>query len=365
MEIAKGISGNQLSNFQVEVSVKPKSRAEGNEPQPPVQADHYKGSINEHHWVKGSDLSTYKKVYGAIGAATMAFSSHFAMAGGFGAAGAIIGGVLGTVVAGPIGGIVGKVAGSIVGAYAGVKLQAKTGIGRKIAGKVGGGMGEMLGTIARALKIPLRSDHIEETKNYSYESMKTHLGTTQYTSHPHISKEDTEKFIAKLKPGDIVLTNDEACTIFSLLIVAVDGKADFNHAILHTGDGKTIESRTVTHGVAEGDLRDVLPHKHHAIAVRPRYEPAEQAADVVKAGKDMIGTKYDYLFGMGDNSMYCSEVVYKAVRKGAPQVDFKKRPLLTKEVILPGDLLRTKEADVIAEVGKDNTLFTSYLAKFV
>jgi len=329
----------------------------------PVPAEQYKGSINEHHLVKGADLPTYRRVFGALGAANFAFASHFAMAGGFATAGAIIGGAVGALL-GPAGAIIGKVAGGAAGAYAGTKLQGKTLIGRKLAGRLGGLVGDAFGCVAKALRIPLRSDHIEETKNYSYETMKTHLGDTNYTSHPRISEKQADEFISRLKPGDIVLTNDEACTIFSLLIVAADGKADFNHAILYEGDGKTLESRTITHGVAEGNLKEVLQHKHHAVAVRPRYEDGQQEA-TVEAGKGMIGTKYDYLFGMGDNSMYCSEFVYKAVKKGAPQVSFKKRPLITKEVVLPGDLLRTKQADVVAEAGRDNTLFNSFMAKFV
>lgn len=332
----------------------------------PCPADEYKGSIPEHHWVKGADLSTYQKVYGALGAANFAFASHIAMPAGFAYAGAAIGGILGAVIAGPVGAVVGKVAGGLAGAYVGGKLQIKTLVGREVGGRLGGMVGHALGLFARALKLPLRSDHIEETKDYSYDKMKTHLGETEYTSHPRINEKEADEFLKKLKPGDMVLTNDEACTIFSLLIVAADGKADFNHAILYTGDGKTIESRTVTDGVAEGVLKEALARKHHAVAVRPHYEPEEkQANDVVDAGKGMIGTKYDYLFGMGDNSMYCSEVVYKAVKKGAPQIDFRKRALLTKEVVLPGDLLRTKQADVVAEVGRDNTLFNSYLAKFI
>jgi uncharacterized protein YycO len=332
----------------------------------PIQADKYQGSIGEHHLVRGADLSTYKKVFGAIGAANLAFASHIAMPAGFAAAGAAIGGIVGAVLGGPVGGVVGKIAGGLAGAYVGGKIQAKTLIGRQAGGRLGGMAGDVMGVFARALKIPLRSDHIEETKDYSYDRMKTHLGDTKHTSHSPISKAEAEDFMKKLKPGDMVLTNDEACTTFSLLIVAVDGKADFNHALLYAGDGKTIESRTVTHGVAEGDLINVLTHKHHAVAVRPRFDPEEQQSkDTVQAGRDMIGTKYDFLFGMGDDSMYCSEVVYKAVKKGAPQVDFKKRPLITKEVVLPGDLLRTTQADVVAEVGKDNTLFNSYLAKFV
>jgi len=332
----------------------------------PLQADQYKGSIEEHHWVRGADLSTYKKVFGAIGAANMAFASNIIMPLGMGLAGVYAGDALGNVIGGPVGGVVGKIAGGLLGTYAGAKIQGKTLIGRKVGGRIGGMVGDVMGLFARALKIPLRSDHIEETKNYSYDKMKDLLGTTKHTSHPHISPKEADEFISKLKAGDMVLVNDEACTIFSLLIVAVDGKADFNHALLYTGDGKTIESRTVTSGVAEGDLKEVLMHKHHAVAVRPHYEPQEkQSSDVVQAAKDKIGVKYDYLFGMGDNSMYCSEVVYKSVKEGAPQVDFKKRPLITKEVVLPGDLLRTTQADVVAETGKDSTLFNSYLAKFI
>lgn len=340
--------------------------AQGGEISFPIQADQFKGTITPYHWVKGADLDTYKKVFGAAGAANMAFASNILMPAGFGAAGYYAGEALGTMIGGPIGGLVGKIAATLVGAYAGMKLQGKTLIGRKVAGRLGGTVGELMGLFARALKVPLRSDHIEETKNYSYDRMKDLLGTTTHTNHPHIGDKEADEFIAKLKPGDLVLVNDEACTVFSMLIVAVDGKADFNHAILYTGDGKTIESRTKTSGVAEGNLKDVLLHKHHAVAIRPHYDPPEkQAADVVAAGKSMIGIKYDFKFKMGDNAMYCSEVVYKAVKKGAPQINFKTRPLITREVILPGDLLRTTQADVITEVGKDNTLFNSYLAKFV
>ncbi|MEQ8224827.1 MAG: YiiX/YebB-like N1pC/P60 family cysteine hydrolase [Candidatus Eremiobacterota bacterium] len=330
----------------------------------PVQADQYKGSIEEHHYVKGADLSTYKKVFGAAGAATMAFTGNIAVPLGLGAAGFFAGEALGSAIGGPVGAIAGKIAGGLLGTYAGAKIHGKTLIGRQIGGRVGGAVGDVMGLFAKALKIPLRSDLVEETKNYSYGNMKELLGTTTHTNHPHISEKEADDFMAKLKPGDIVLVNDEACTIFSLIIVAADGKADFNHALLYEGDGKTIESRTVTHGVAEGNLKEVLGHKHHAVAIRPRYE-GNQAEQVVDAAKDKIGIKYDYRFRMGDNSMYCSEVVYKSVKEGAPQIDFKKRPLITREVILPGDLLRSSQADVVAEAGKDSTLFNSYLAKFV
>ena len=329
----------------------------------PVQADKFESSPPGHTWVKGADVSTYKKVFGAMGAATGAFASHIALLGSFGAVGSAIGGIAGAMIAGPVGAVAGKVIGGAVGTVAGGYVQAKTMAGRKVGGRLGAIAGKAMALVAKALKIPLRSDHIEDTKNFDYDKMKTRLGDINYTSHPTISEKDAEKFVSQLKPGDMVVTNDEACTIFSLIIVAANGKADYNHAILYQGDGKTIESRTVTDGVAEGDLKEVLSHKHHAVAIRPHYEDG-QGKKVVEAGRGMIGTKYDFRFRMGDNSMYCSEVVYKAVKSGAPQVGFKTRPMITREVVLPGDLLRTSQADVVAEVGRDSTLFNSYMAKF-
>jgi len=331
----------------------------------PMPADEYKGTPAETHWVKGADLSTYKKVFGASGAAVTAFASHIAMPVGFGAAGAAIGGIAGAILGGPIGAIAGKVIGGAAGAYAGHKLQSATNIGRQIGGRIGGFAGEVLGLFAKTIGVPLKEDLIKETKNYSYDKMTTHLGDTHHSSHERISEKDALSFMDKIKPGDIILTNDESGTIFSIIIGAVDGKADFNHALLNAGDGKTIESRTITDGVAEGDMKTVLMSKHHAIAIRPHYDNDKQAQDVVDAARGMIGTKYDFRFRMGDDTMYCSEVVYKAVKQGAPEIQFQKRPLITREVVLPSDLLRTKQADVIAEVGKDNNLFNSYLAKFI
>ncbi|MCE1246701.1 MAG: hypothetical protein LWY06_08660 [Firmicutes bacterium] len=331
----------------------------------PIQADKFKETPSDYQWVSGADLSTYKKVCSATGAASLSIAGHIAMPVGFGAAGAVIGGIAGAFVGGPVGAIAGKVIGGAAGAYAGVKVQAATEIGKKIGARMGHFAGKVLGLFAKTLGIPLRSDHIEETKNYSYDKMITHLDDSHYSNHARISEKDALAFMDKIKPGDIVLTNDESGTLFSIIVGAVDGKADFNHALLNAGNGKTIESRTVTDGVAEGDMKTVLMSKHHAIAIRPHYTSDSEAQDVVDAARGMIGTKYDFRFRMGDDSMYCSEMVFKAVKKGAPEIQFHKRPLITREVILPSDFLRTKKADVVAEAGKDNSIFNAYLARFV
>ncbi|MEW6279872.1 MAG: YiiX/YebB-like N1pC/P60 family cysteine hydrolase [Candidatus Eremiobacterota bacterium] len=323
----------------------------------PVAADQFRPSTPEAPaWVSGADRATYVRTGATLGAATLSFASHFAMP----AAGAWAGV---TLASSALGHPVATVVGGLVGAFAAHKLQSKTLIGRHLGGYLGAGLGATVGVVAHALRIPLRSDHVEESSGFRWSKLPGLLGTTSATSHPHMSEAEADAFMARLKPGDIVLTNDEACTPFSLIVALVDGKADYNHALLYIGDGRTIESRTVTHGVAEGNLKKQLLKKHHAVAIRPHYE-AGQAEQVVEAGRAQIGIAYDYRFRMGDNAMYCSEQVYKALKQGAPQIEFKRWPLITREVVLPGDFLRTSQADVVAEAGVDRTLVNSYLAKF-
>lgn len=321
----------------------------------PVPAREYKGSVEQSHWVRDADLETYTRTCAGVGAASLALASHVLMLG----AGAWAGSTLGSTIGGPIGSLVGGAA----GAYCAFKLQSKTLIGRRLGGRAGAVLGALAAPMVKAAGIPLRSNQVQETRNFSYGEMVKKLGSIDSTSHPHISAAEADAFIAQLQPGDIVLANDEAATIFSVLCAAVDSKADFNHALLYIGNGKTIESRTVTEGVAEGDMKSVLMKKHHAISIRPRYQTG-QAQAVVDAARAMIGVPYDYKFRMGNEAMYCSELVQKAVKAGAPQVTFDRWSVIGREVILPGDFVRTDQADVVAEAGVDRTLFDSYLGKF-
>lgn len=328
----------------------------------PVPADEYHGTPQPHTWVKDADAPTYRRVCAAEGAAIGAFAGGPAVLGA--------GVALGVAAAGALGapgllGLAAGVAGAAVGGYLGVMVHTKLHLGKQLGARVGAALGDLAGRAAAALNLPLRSDHIDETRDFSPSKMISHLNDSSYTHHPRISETEAEGFMAQLKPGDIVLTNDESATLWTVLVGMVDGKADFSHALLYQGDGKTLESRTVTHGVAEGDLKSVLMRKHHAVAVRPRYTSDAQALDVVQKGRDKIGTPYDFRFRFGDDSLYCSEFVYKSVTEAAPQVAFEQRAVIGRVAVLPGDLLHTRQADVVAEVGKDSTAFNGYMSKFV
>lgn len=323
----------------------------------PVQADSFQRRMAPTGAVRGADLSTYRRTLAGAGAAVGAFSSHFVAAG--------LGIWAGSALAGALGfGPVGAVVGAAIGAAAAVKVQFKTWMGREIGARLGALAGDYAGKGAYAAGLPLPGHIVETTRNFSYTGMREVLDDVSHNSHPRISLADAQAFVAALKPGDVVLTNDEASTPFALATLVLTGHGcDFTHGIVHTGGGKTVEAR-MKGGVQEGDLIDVLTRKHHAVALRPHYQPG-QAEAVVAAAKDMVGKPYDFKFKMGNDSFYCSEAVYETLKKGAPQLEFKSRPVLNREVIVPSDLLRTKDADVVAEAGVGRTMFDAYLAKLV
>lgn len=330
-------------------------------PQPrpplPVQADRFQQRDVESHPVRGADLETYRKVLGGSGAAVGAFGSHFAAAGLGLWAGAAVAGALGF---GPIGAVVG----AAIGGAAALKVQFKTWAGRRLGARLGAIAGEFAARAAHAAGVPLPSHLVETTRNYSFSGMKQILGKVEHNSHPRISMAEAQAFVSALQPGDVVLTNDESSTPFAIATLVLTGRGcDFTHGIVHTGGGKTVEAR-MKGGVQRGELIDVLTKKHHAVALRPHYQPG-QAEATVAAAEAMVGKPYDFKFKLGNDAFYCSEAVYETLKAGAPQLEFRSRPVLNRQVIVPSDLLRTKDADVVAEAGVGRSMFDAYLAKLV
>lgn len=302
------------------------------------------------------DLDVYRKVCGASGAAIGAMAGQVLAL----AAGASLGaGFAATLFPGSawLAGVAGGALGVVGSGY----VQAKTMIGRRVGAVVGGTVGQLLSPAFAAAGVTISEERAEITKNFGLGRLVRNGGHFFHSSIPTIRPQAARDFVASLQPGDIVLTKNEGSTIFNLLTYIPSGTYDFNHSLLYLGGGRAIEA-TTGKGVHEFDLADELTHKHHAIAVRVPLEEG-QTSQVIEAARKLKGRPYDYLFKGTTDTLYCSELVAHAYRKGAPQVTFNERSFLAKAFVLPGDLLKT-DGQVVAEAGEHHSFLNGLASKF-
>lgn len=331
-------------------------------PELPRPAD-YQLNDSVRTWSRDYDNETYRRTYANAGAAIGGFLSHFAALGAGAFGGVTLGGTLGAAVGGGLGATIGSVVGGIGGAVAGAKLQGTTLWGRALLSKAGAAVGNVAGRLAGIVGIPMRSDLVETASRFHIPTLNAHGAEMDYTGHACIQKADAQAFIAKLQPGDVILTGDERSTPFMTVTQLVTHRSDFTHAILYQGEGKTIEAK-MENGVREGELESVLLGKQHAVAIRPDYQDG-QAGKVIEAGRELLGKKYDFKFKQGNDSYYCSEAVNAAVKKGAPDLSFRERHFLGRAITIPNDMLYTDKGRVAAEVGMGRSYLDCLMGKYI
>ncbi|MBW7875530.1 MAG: hypothetical protein H3C47_06065 [Candidatus Cloacimonetes bacterium] len=133
----------------------------------------------------------------------------------------------------------------------------------------------------------------------------------QITHRPRLNTEALESL---LKPGDLV---------FQTTVSAQSGPiARATHSPLtHVGivfqeKGKWLVLEAVQPVKITPFAQFKSVGKEGAICIR-RPQAEFDVNKVIEAGKQWLDGPYDYLFGWGDDKMYCSELVYKAFEKGA------------------------------------------------
>jgi uncharacterized protein YycO len=305
-----------------------------------------------------------RKAFGTIGAGALALIGRCTLLPGAGLSLGIAAGSL----LGPVGAVVGGLAGLAAGAYVEMrgKFQGIVPVGRIVGGTIGGAVGETLGAAAEKLRLPIHLPDalVKETKGYSFGKLLSRVGDVAYTSHKLISREEADKIIALLKPGDILLTNHDVYMDFEIPErLLLGAKGGWTHGAVYMGDGKTMESLVRTKGVITRDVRTLIEEDHHVMVLRPKYRDPGDAQKVVEAARKFADAKYDFKFSLeSDDKLYCTELVYKAVKNGAPYVNVEPWSILGKKIVPPDSFFQSKDFDVIYNTGSN--FWLNYLSKF-
>jgi len=326
-------------------------------PSMPMPVEQFQQREDDRRLVRGLDSAQYSKAFRASGAAVGALASYLGVA--------YLGACTGAGLAGALGlGVLAAAGCWAVGGLAGLAVQAKTMAPRGIGARLGVLAGAVTARVARAAGVPVPSNLVETSRDFTYSGMTKVVGTISHSSHTHLSQAEAQACLAALQPGDVVLATNEASTPLLLGLWSLTGQAsDLGHAMLYTGEGKLVEA-VPDGGVREADLVEVLQEKHHAVALRPSYQ-ASQAEAVIGFAQAEVGKPYDYRFSLGKDRLYCSKLVYHALRSGAPQLTPSVSSFLGKEIVAPSDFMTMPGTEVVAEAGVRRSLFDTVVAKLI
>jgi len=128
----------------------------------------------------------------------------------------VIGGVAGAVAgstAGPLGTVIGAIAGLGVGSL----YEYRSKMGRFAGGMAGAAAGIAASKVATLIPGFKPSKALtEETKGFTFRTLFKKLLSPNYTSHKKITSEEAQKVMKDLKPGDLIITNNDEDYKFEL-----------------------------------------------------------------------------------------------------------------------------------------------------
>ena len=322
------------------------------------------------------ESSRNQRVLGNIAAGVGALAGRLGLVLGSAAAGATAGTVLGPVGA-VVGGIVGLGSGAFVEfrdqTFKGLEIKGKRfPIGRMVGGMVGGTLGAAVGKVLDKLpfaKPKLGSEALnQEPKDFTLRKLAKNVGNVCHTSMPTMNEMGkTQEIVEVLRPGDILVTNNDLWMDFEIPLKLTGSKGDWTHTAIYDGEGTSIES-LAKRGVTERPIETLIGENHHVRVLRPNYpEGGEQKA--IDFARAQIGKPYDMKFALDDEKFYCIELTHRALEEGAPNTGLRPHKLLWNklgpDVVTPKSFNQAIDGDQLEMVYDTGSNFTrNYLAKF-
>lgn len=266
-----------------------------------------------------------------------------------------------TAVAGPLGIVVGGLAGLGLGAA----YEYKSKLGRFAGGILGGAIGVGLGKLA-ALVPGYRPSKamVDETKGFSFKSLFTKLFNPHYTSHKKISSKEAQKVIKDLKPGDLIITNNDEDYKFELGQKLMGKTGAWTHIGMVSENNTVVEVLISTDGPTESSPESLFTKNHHVVVVRPDYKSPESVKKTLEAARKYFGkAKYDFDFKLSsEDKLYCQEYIYKAMQDGAPEVKVEPSRFMGLEYLSADDFLKSPDMKEVYNTGSN--FWMNLISKF-
>ncbi len=313
--------------------------------------------------------SRNERVLGTVGAGGGALVGRLGFVSASAAAGAVAGGLLG-----PVGAVLGGVVGAAGGAFVEFRDKyfqgSKVGdrhlpLGRMAGGLVGGVAGSLAGKALDKLPgdVKLGSDSFDKlTEGFSLKKLVGNLSNVKHTSNKTMDEKGaTAEIVEKLKPGDVVMTNNDLYMDFEIPLKLAGHKGDWTHTALYVGDGKVVESLG-SRGVVKRDVEDLVGTNHHVKVLRPDY-PEGGLPKTIAEAESHIGKPYDNKFSLkSDDAFYCIEHTQKSVKVGIPEVDLEPSSILGLKVVSPETFNTSKDLETVYDTG--SKFSDIYFSKF-
>ncbi len=315
------------------------------------------------------------KTAGAVGAAVGASIGKLALP-----ALGVAGGLLAAAVLGPLG--VGVAC--VLGAAAGVFAEKKTRAGNIALGMAGGAIGTGIGKAAEKMDIAPSARMANATKNFSLKSLYSKLAAPHYTSSQKITYEEAAEIKKHLKPGDIIVGNNDTTMNFEITQKIIGASGDWTHACIVKDQNTVMEvlipevtdrdidsdkHRKISakddpdRGYIENTPENMITRNHHLMILRPQYKDDESIQNVIKVGESMKDVKYDVFFNLSsDDRMYCTEFVYKVLQKAAPEIKIEPNKFMGIKFITGDELKNSKNIDTVYNTGSD--FLTNFMHKY-
>jgi hypothetical protein len=294
--------------------------------------------------------SDCQKVFGSVGAMTGALLGRTAVSVG--------GAVLTGLAVGTLGlGAAAVGLGAIVGLGLGVKTELATRGGRLLGGLLGGTVGSGLGWAADKLGLDTSKSMAKECQGFSVAKLPSRLLDTDYSSHPKLQGAIVEEGTSQVKPGDILITNNDNNFKLEILQKLTGGAAHWTHAFLADDQGQVIDILQEDNTPRQMPIETAFNENQHIKILRPHYKSDESVAKTLAWSREQFGKiTYDTKFDLTTkDAMYCQEYLYNALENGAPEIKIEPRKALgLREIVMSDEL---SSSDDISEVWSTGSNF--------